>query len=105
MALAEIHALPAERLSHRHELGVTTAAVMKERLAADRDDRSGPAPPTRGTERRFDPLARVTPEIQRVHGDFHLGQTLHTPAAGRSSTSRASRRRRWPTGGPGQCLA
>jgi maltokinase len=33
-----------------------------------------------GLLRCFDHLSADTLDTQRVHGDFHLGQTLHTPA-------------------------
>jgi len=33
-----------------------------------------------GLLRRFDDLGAETLDTQRVHGDFHLGQTLHTPS-------------------------
>ncbi len=33
-----------------------------------------------GLRRCFDHLGAETLDTQRVHGDFHLGQTLHTPA-------------------------
>ena len=36
-------------------------------------------PYARGWRRCFDELAAQTLATQRVHGDFHLGQTLHTP--------------------------
>ena len=48
--------------------------------AADRDHRPGPdSLRNEGLNRCFDALTDRTLDTQRVHGDFHLGQTLHTP--------------------------
>jgi maltokinase len=38
------------------------------------------APHVPGLLRCFDELGAETLDTQRVHGDFHLGQTLHTPS-------------------------
>ena len=56
-----------------------TATVMKARLATAADGRPGPARPTRRAAACFEALEARELDTQRVHGDFHLGQTLHTP--------------------------
>ncbi len=79
-ALAEIHlalqsAFPAVRV-----LGASVSATMTQRL--DRAAEIAPAliPYVAGLRRSFDALDELTLDTQRVHGDFHLGQTLHTPS-------------------------
>lgn len=77
--LAEIHhalrdAFPTDRHS-----GATAAALMTERFHAAR--RVAPAldAHTEQVLSCFRALAHLDLDLQRVHGDFHLGQTLHTP--------------------------
>lgn len=79
VALAETHAalrsaFPTEQLS-----GDGVAAVMSERLDRAAAIASGLEPYRDGLNRCFADLQSVPLAAQRVHGDFHLGQTLHTP--------------------------
>ncbi|PPK98637.1 putative trehalose synthase [Kineococcus xinjiangensis] len=86
-ATAEVHALLAAVLP--------TAHATAERLGALADDlaaRVAWATSEVSELRRFGPGAREVadsvravrdaPDLQRVHGDYHLGQVLHTPGRG-----------------------
>ena len=77
----------------------TVAEQMRERL--DRGARGRPSCASTPTALRaaFDDVADAARAgaVQRVHGDFHLGQVLRTATAGWCSTSRASRPGRWPS--------
>jgi maltokinase len=79
-ALAEIHRALGEAFPTGEQTGSEVAAVMASRL----ERATGTAPELRpyepGLRGVFDALAGRHLPTQRVHGDFHLGQTLHTPA-------------------------
>jgi maltokinase len=68
------HAFPTARV-----LGATTAGVMSDRLDQAATIAPSLLPYASGLRARFAELGEVTLDVQRVHGDFHLGQTLHTP--------------------------
>ena len=53
--------------------------IMKNRLSEAASIAPALAPYVSGLQRCFDELSGETLHTQRVHGDFHLGQTLHTP--------------------------
>ena len=79
-ALAKIHralrgAFPTARI-----IGASAAVIMEERLQRAAEIAPALDPYLPGLRRCFDDLAAVTLDTQRVHGDFHLGQTLHTPS-------------------------
>lgn len=78
-ALAETHAALRTAFPTGRQAGADVAAVMRDRLAVARD--AAPAldsyVPALGEV--FGTLAATDLDVQRVHGDFHLGQTLHTP--------------------------
>jgi maltokinase len=79
VALAETHQALRQAFPSAEVSGAGIAQVMKQRLA-----QAAAAAPvllgyTAGLARRFDDLGAATLPTQRVHGDFHLGQTLHTP--------------------------
>jgi maltokinase len=78
-ALGDIHSALKERFATATISGAELAAVMKQRLAVA----ASIAPALRahldGLTSCFDALAGVELATQRVHGDFHLGQTLRTP--------------------------
>ncbi|GAB3928273.1 hypothetical protein GCM10027613_45280 [Microlunatus endophyticus] len=78
-ALAGVHDLLRQNFPTSTIDGGEVAAIMNDRL--DVAARAAPqlAPYAEGLRRTFDSLAGRTLEVQRVHGDFHLGQTLHTP--------------------------
>lgn len=79
-ALAEIHGALRGAFPTAEVSGGRIAAVMQSRLSVA----AGIAPALRthvpGLSRCFGALAPTTLATQRVHGDFHLGQTLHTPS-------------------------
>lgn len=79
VALAEVHRALADAFPAATRSGDEIAAGMIDRL-----DRTGAfAEPLHdhadALRNRFRRLAGRTLDTQRVHGDFHLGQTLHTP--------------------------
>ena len=103
-ALAEIHHALRGAFPRTKVLGTRTAMIMMDRL---HEAEIAPAlrPHIPGLLRCFDHLGAETLDTQRVHGDFHLGQTLHTPAGwkiidfeGEPAKTIAERR-------PRQCLA
>ena len=54
--------------------------IMKSRLAAAADIAPALGPYVDGLASLFDELGEERLPVQRVHGDFHLGQTLRTPS-------------------------
>ena len=78
-ALAEIHAALRTAFPTATPAGATVAAVMRERLDAAAAVAPALAAVRRGLRARFAALGDADLDVQRVHGDFHLGQTLHTP--------------------------
>ena len=78
-ALAETHAALRESFPTDHRPGREVAAVMVERLTAARAVAPALEDHRAGLEAVFGALAGRDLDVQRVHGDFHLGQTLHTP--------------------------
>lgn len=77
-ALAEVHRALADSFGSSSVDGTEVAATMERRL----DEAAAVAPalePHRdGLRRAFEALSGRELAAQRVHGDFHLGQTLHT---------------------------
>jgi maltokinase len=61
-------------------LGAHTAAIMMNRLHEAARIAPELAAHVSGLLRCFDELSAETLDTQRVHGDFHLGQTLRTPS-------------------------
>lgn len=78
-ALASIHRALAERFPRSQVSGGYLSQLMTDRL--DRATAIVPdlAPHVTGLRQSFARLAEATVPVQRVHGDFHLGQTLRTP--------------------------
>ena len=79
-ALAEVHEALRTAFGTSSQAGTTVAATMTQRL--DRAAAVAPAllPYVDGLRARFAALQDAELDAQRVHGDFHLGQTLHTPS-------------------------
>ena len=79
-ALAEVHDALRTAFGTSTQAGTTVAATMTQRL--DRAAAVAPAllPYVDGLRERFAALRGAELDAQRVHGDFHLGQTLHTPS-------------------------
>ena len=77
-ALAEIHEALRQAFGTSRQPGIGVAAVMKQRLAAAAADAPALEPHVDGLLECFNALAEVELGTQRVHGDFHLGQTLLT---------------------------
>jgi maltokinase len=76
-ALSEIHhalrsAFPTEKVP-----GARTAMIMMDRLREAASIAPALKPNIPGLMRCFDHLSAEMLDTQRVHGDFHLGQTLH----------------------------
>jgi prolyl-tRNA editing enzyme YbaK/EbsC (Cys-tRNA(Pro) deacylase) len=80
LALAETHHALRAAFPRTKVLGTRTAMIMMDRLHAAAEIAPALAPHIPGLLRCFDHLGAETLDTQRVHGDFHLGQTLHTPA-------------------------
>ena len=78
-ALAETHAALRAAFSTHRQPGAEVAAVMAGRLAAARSVAAELDPYVEPLHRVFRALEGRDLDVQRVHGDFHLGQTLHTP--------------------------
>jgi maltokinase len=79
-ALSEIHDALRSAFPTKKVLGARTAMIMMDRLREAAGIAPALAPHIPDLLRRFDHLSAETLDTQRVHGDFHLGQTLHTPA-------------------------
>jgi maltokinase len=79
-ALAEIHEALRSSFRATKMLGARTAMIMMDRLREAAKIAPALAPHVAGLGRCFDELSAETLNTQRVHGDFHLGQTLHTPS-------------------------
>jgi maltokinase len=78
--LAETHAALRDAFGVAEVAGETVAEVMKSRLSTATVGAPALLPHTDGLRQCFDALQDATLTTQRVHGDFHLGQTLRTPA-------------------------
>jgi maltokinase len=78
-ALAEIHHALRTAFPTTKVLGTRTAMIMMDRLHEAAEIAPTLRPHIPGLVRCFDHLGAETLDTQRVHGDFHLGQTLHTP--------------------------
>jgi maltokinase len=78
-ALAETHAALQQAFPTADIPGASVATTMKDRLRVAAAIAPALLPYAEGLTRRFDELGTATLATQRVHGDFHLGQTLHTP--------------------------
>ncbi|MET0694353.1 MAG: phosphotransferase [Propionibacteriaceae bacterium] len=78
-ALAEIHHALRDAFPTAQADGAQTAQIMKDRLAVAVAIAPALEPHLAGLTACFDALAGVQLATQRVHGDFHLGQTLYTP--------------------------
>ena len=79
-ALAEVHAALRTAFGTTDQAGSAVAAVMAQRLEVAAAIAPALRPYAGGLQRRFAALADAHLDAQRVHGDFHLGQTLHTPS-------------------------
>lgn len=79
-ALAEVHEALRTAFGTTGQAGSAVAAVMMQRLDAAATTAPALAPYAPGLRERFAALADADLDAQRVHGDFHLGQTLHTPS-------------------------
>jgi maltokinase len=82
-ALAETHQALRAAFPTAKVLGTRTAMIMMDRLHDAAEIAPALVPRIPGLLRCFDHLGNETLDTQRVHGDFHLGQTLHTPAGWR----------------------
>jgi maltokinase len=78
-ALAETHDALRAAFPTRKVLGARTAMIMMDRLEQAAGAAPALSPHMPGLLRCFDQLGAEMLDTQRVHGDFHLGQTLHTP--------------------------
>jgi len=79
-ALAEVHAALRTAFGTTGQAGSTVARTMAQRLDAAAAVAPALAPYVAGLQDRFAALTGAGLDAQRVHGDFHLGQTLHTPS-------------------------
>jgi maltokinase len=79
-ALAEIHDALRSSFATAKVIGARTAMIMMDRLHEAARIAPALAPHVPGLLRCFDELGAETLDTQRVHGDFHLGQTLRTPS-------------------------
>ena len=78
-ALAEIHGALQTAFGVDRQPGTAVATIMKQRLAAAAAVAPALEPHVDGLLDCFNALRGRDLTAQRVHGDFHLGQTLHTP--------------------------
>ena len=79
-ALAQTHASLRTAFGAGEQPGSAVAAVMAARLEAAAAVAPALQPYDAGLRARFDALGHGDLAVQRVHGDFHLGQTLLTPS-------------------------
>ena len=79
-ALAEIHLALREAFPTGEVAGQQVAETMARRLDAAAGVAEDLGPLLRGLRSAFGTLSGETLATQRVHGDFHLGQTLMTPS-------------------------
>jgi maltokinase len=78
--LADIHSALRSSFPTTKVPGARTAMIMMDRLYEAARIAPALAPHLPGLRRCFDELRSEMLVTQRVHGDFHLGQTLHTPS-------------------------
>jgi maltokinase len=78
VAVSEVHELLAAEFGTEPLDGAATAEAMRERLAAAVGVVPSLAEHTGTLERVFARVADASGEVQRIHGDLHLGQTLRT---------------------------
>jgi maltokinase len=78
-ALAETHTALRTAFPTGEQPGSDVAQVMRDRLAAAGAVAAQLKPYVEPLHEVFGALAGRDLDVQRVHGDFHLGQTLHTP--------------------------
>lgn len=79
VALGAVHAALADAFGTERASGDDLAALMGRRLDAAVAQAEALAPYADALRARFSSLAGQELEVQRVHGDFHLGQTLSSP--------------------------
>lgn len=82
-ALAQVHRALAQEFGTRTLDGSRIAAGMRARLARAGQVAPALAPYRAQLEAGFERLSHTPVTVQRIHGDFHLGQTLHTAAGWR----------------------
>lgn len=78
-ALASTHAALRQAFPAGRRPGGEVAAVMTERLHTALATAPALEPHVAALSHVFDALTGAVLDVQRVHGDFHLGQTLLTP--------------------------
>jgi len=78
-ALAGTHAALRDAFGVGEVAGRTVSETMRARLSSAASAAPALLPHAPGLRRCFAALEDQTLGTQRVHGDFHLGQTLHTP--------------------------
>ncbi|MFC7624998.1 phosphotransferase [Microlunatus sp. GCM10028923] len=79
VALAEVHRALGSAFPAATRSGDEIAAGMIDRLDRTREFAAPLDDHADALRSRFEQLTGRTLDTQRVHGDFHLGQTLHTP--------------------------
>ncbi|WP_375433200.1 hypothetical protein [uncultured Friedmanniella sp.] len=79
-ALAETHTALRSAFPTGRQSGAAVATVMRDRLTTAAGIAPALEPYVAPLGEVFDTVAASELDTQRVHGDFHLGQTLHTPA-------------------------
>jgi maltokinase len=78
VAVSEVHGLLREQFGTQPFDGAGAAVAMRQRLAAAVGVVPELTAHTPALEHVFDRLADASGDVQRVHGDLHLGQTLRT---------------------------
>ena len=78
-ALAEVHAALADTFGSQTVEGAAVASKMRARFDVAAQSAPLLEDHRAGLLAAFDSLAGRSMRVQRVHGDFHLGQTLSTP--------------------------